>query len=553
MLSILPRPLMPTPFEDHYGLTQQPFGLTLDQRFVYPSRSYTTALNEVRRALQRREGLVVVTGDIGTGKTMLCRTLLQQLETPVCVSIVLDPRVTVNDLLLHVLTDFGVIDARRPHGGGAAGKPTRHQLMRALQQFLASLIPVGAYAVLVIDEAQHLDPSVLEQLRLLLNLETEEAKLLQIVLIGLPDLTRQLRHPDMRHLDQRVARRCEVEPLTGYEVKRYIERRLSIAQQLTVTTSGIEPLQREDAAVDVSSCNVMFTSSAIRAVAAQSRGIPRLVNLLCDRALEIGYERRTHTIDARIVRTAVRRLPATGSTVPFVRATRKTVASMAAVVLLTAGLGTWAWAGHRPVLLLPAPPTAFAAVPGSDSQLFMKAPLEVKELAIVDSFDVMTTTETRAHGPRLARVALVRTADRMSLAFELTAEPRKVALRRLSATAVDVEVGPVTGPIRTEVLVPPSGVSFIRQISIRGFTAANGAAFVRARVTLQEPARGNVLVVGRVAYIDFTAAASPLQTFPEPSTSAHAPQAHSLHRIAGATPEPPHALALVEPAKAQIR
>ena len=508
MLSILARPLLPAPFEEHFGLTQQPFGLTPDQRFVYPSHSYTTALHEVRRALQRRECLVVVTGDIGTGKTMLCRALVQQLDTPVCVSIVLDPRVTVNDLLLHVLTDFGVIDARRPHGSAAAGKPTRHQLMRALQQFLASLIPIGAYAVLVIDEAQHLDPSVLEQLRLLLNLETEEAKLLQIVLIGLPDLTRRLRHPEMRQLDQRVARRCELEPLAGREVKRYIEHRLSIAQQLTMTTS-IEGLQREDATVDASSCNVSLTPSAIRAIAAESRGIPRLVNLLCDRALEIGYERRTHTISARIVRAAVRRLPATSSPVSVVRATRRSVASIAAAALLTTGLVTWAWAGHHSVPLLPTSPTAFAAVPVSNPWLFTPAPLEVKELPVVDNFEILTVTDMRAHGPRLARVVLVRTSDRVSLAFELTAEPRKAALRKISTRALDVELGPVIGPIGVEELAPPSGVSLIRQLSIRGLAAANGAAFVRARVTLHEPARGDVRVVGRVVYVDLTATASP--------------------------------------------
>jgi len=429
MLSICPRALLPAPFEEHYGLTWQPFGLTLDQRFVYPSRSYTTALNDVRRGLQRREGLVVVTGATGTGKTMLCRTLLQQLDTPVCVSIVLDPRVTVDDLLLHVLADFGVVGVRRSHGHAAAGKPTRHQLMRALQQFLVSLIPQGAYAVLVIDEAQYLDPSVLEQLRLLLNLETEEAKLLQIVLIGQPDLTRLLRRPDMRQLDQRVARQCELEPLTGREVKGYIERRLAVAQRLTATTE-IEPLQRADVTFDVPSCNVAFTPSAIRAVAAQSGGSPRLVNLLCDRALEIGYERRTHTIDAGIVRAAARRLPATASTGSPIRAATRSVASIAMVVALTAGIGAWTWASHHVVPALPSPPAVFATVSVSDPGVLTRQLAGIKEVAVADGFHVRVAS-FRAESMAAALVA------------ELEAAGLPAFTRRLQDTQRhDVVVGP---------------------------------------------------------------------------------------------------------------
>lgn len=141
----------------------------------------------------------------------------------------------------------------------------------------------------------------------------------------------------------------------------------------------------------------------------------------------------------------------------------------------------------------------------------------------------VTIAGAQAAEVRLARVRLLRTGDRISLALEMTAEPRKAALRVLSARVLEVEAGPVAGPIRTEVLAPPSGVPFIKQVSIRGFIAANGAVFVRARVTLHGPARGNVRVVGRVVYVDVTAARSPLQTLPEASTSTHASHAPPLH------------------------
>jgi hypothetical protein len=137
----------------------------------------------------------------------------------------------------------------------------------------------------------------------------------------------------------------------------------------------------------------------------------------------------------------------------------------------------------------------------------------------------VTSVGAQTAEARLARVRLLRTGDRMSLALEMTAEPRKAALRALSARVLEVEAGPVEGPIRTEELVPPSGVPFIKQVSIRGFIGANGAVFVRARVTLHGPASGNVRVVGRVVYVDFTAAPSPLQTIPAASTFARAPGA----------------------------
>ena len=232
---------------------------------------------------------------------------------------VLDPRVAGDDLVAHILTDFGITRANSPIPMHAR----RQALSAALQRFLRELIPVNRYAVIIIDEAQHLSPAVLEQLRLLMNFETDEAKLLQIVLVGQPELERRLREPEMQAFDQRVARRCEMQPLSGYEVKRYIDRRLSTAQQIAGSWRGT------------------FTPSAARAVADVSQGVPRVVNLVCDLALEIGQQRQMRVIDARTVRAAARRLNVKGTA----RQWRwQTPAAAAAAFTLIAGGAMMAWA-----------------------------------------------------------------------------------------------------------------------------------------------------------------------------------------------------------------
>lgn len=390
MLSILPPRQLSSGYEHHYGLTLRPFSPTLDQRFVYPCVSYARTVAEVRLALQQREGLVVITGGIGTGKTMLCRTLLQRLDTPVYVSVVLDPCLTVEELLWHVLTDFGVVAADLQLGNGRRRMPVRHRLVAALQRFLASLASSGSYAVVVIDEAQHLRPAVLEQIRLLLNLETDEAKLLQVVLVGQPELDRLLRRPEMRQLDQRIARRCELLPLAAHEVKGYIERRLSIAQRLALRDET-ESLQCRDSDMDVASWSVSFTPSAMRAVVARSRGIPRLINLLCDRALEIGCHHQTHTIDARIVRAAARRMDSGTRPSSRIRMMRA-AAAVAAMVGVLAGGSALSWAGRpviQPVAALPAPPQTFAnASDPAHREWTAVGPMALRELAVADSFNI---------------------------------------------------------------------------------------------------------------------------------------------------------------------
>jgi general secretion pathway protein A len=341
-----------TTSESFYGLLARPFSLTPDLRFVFHSRSHSRALEQVTEALKHREGLVVITGGIGTGKTMLCRTLLQTFEPRTFLSVILDPCLSVSDLLHQVLTDFGIINQVERTDDEKTSEITRHQLVTTLQKFLSTLIPLDAHAVIMIDEAQHLDPSVLEEVRLLSNFETDTAKLLQIVLVGQPDLDVLLKRPEMGQLRQRIARRVELHPLAAGEVKEYIERRLFVAAQ--ATTAGDGERSAGDAQVGATLERVRFTPAAIQTVAAISAGIPRLINTLCDRVLELGCERQTRVLDHRLVLAAAAGLKLPVPPLVKMRSGAGLKAAAAALFVI-AGLGVWWWAS-RPAPAAAAPP-----------------------------------------------------------------------------------------------------------------------------------------------------------------------------------------------------
>jgi general secretion pathway protein A len=255
-------------YEEFYGFVQPPFSLTPDPRFLYRSESHDVALQQVWQAIRRKEGFIVLTGDIGTGKTTLCRTILEQFDETTFTTLVLNPFLSVEELLRDVLVSFGVVskDALKT---GRLATASKHELVRTLHDFLLSLVPLHGSAVLLIDEAQHLSPEVLEEIRVLSNLETNDQKLLQVVIVGQLNLIEMLQKPDLRQLDQRISIRCYLKPLTREEVEAYVTHRLWVAQGTTPVT---------------------FTPKAFDLVHAISGGVPRMINLVCDRALMAASE-----------------------------------------------------------------------------------------------------------------------------------------------------------------------------------------------------------------------------------------------------------------------
>src|SRR5215470_13411581 len=214
-------------YESYYGFAEKPFSLTPDPKYLYRSESHANAFDLLQYAIRRREGFVVVTGDIGTGKTTLCRALLEQIDRTTFTALVLNPFLSEEDLLKRILQDFGVI-SRDDAKAGRLASVSKQELIDAIYDFLLGLIPLKASAVLIIDEAQNLPLPVLEQIRILSNLETDKEKLLQIILVGQLELQTLLRTPEVRQLDQRVSIRYELKPLDREGVGAYVAHRLAV-------------------------------------------------------------------------------------------------------------------------------------------------------------------------------------------------------------------------------------------------------------------------------------------------------------------------------------
>jgi general secretion pathway protein A len=266
-------------YEQYYGFVQPPFTLTPDPRFLYRSESHEEAIRLLRQSIKRKEGFIVLTGDIGTGKTTTCRALLEQLDASVFTSLVLNPFLSVEELLREVLLDFGVV-SREGVRSGRIATASKHELISTLHDFLLSLMPIHGSAVLIIDEAQHLSPQVLEQIRIISNLETNESKLLQIVLVGQLNLLDVLAAAEMRQLDQRISIRAALKPLNRQEVEAYIAHRLWVARGSTAVT---------------------FEPTALDRIHAYTGGVPRIINLLCDRSLMQSAQMRVNRVTPAII------------------------------------------------------------------------------------------------------------------------------------------------------------------------------------------------------------------------------------------------------------
>ncbi|MEY4883918.1 MAG: hypothetical protein RIS34_1772 [Pseudomonadota bacterium] len=261
-----------------FGLKQDPFSIAPNPQYLFMSERHREALAHLLYGLRGGGGFVLLTGEIGAGKTTVCRCFLEQLPKRCNVAYIFNPKLTVDELLKSVCDEFRI---PYPHQG--SGTATVKDFIDPLNEFLLRTHAVGQNNVLIIDEAQNLSADVLEQLRLLTNLETNERKLLQIILIGQPELRTMLAHPDLEQLAQRVIARFHLGALSENETTQYIAHRLSVAGMVTA---------------------MPFTAKAIRRIHQLSRGVPRRINLLCGRALLGAYASGTTSIDNAIVEKA---------------------------------------------------------------------------------------------------------------------------------------------------------------------------------------------------------------------------------------------------------
>lgn len=262
---------------EYYGLKEPPFELTPNPRFLFFSARHREALNHLLYGIQEHKGFVQLTGEVGCGKTTLCRALLEKLGNDYNTALILNPVLNAEQLIKAIAMEFG-LDIKGMD---------KLETLAALNGFLLDQALKGKESVLIIDEAQDLTNDLLEQVRLLSNLETEDKKLLQIILMGQPELKERLNNPQLRQLRQRITVRFHLKPLTFYEVGQYIQHRLMVAG-----ANGAP----------------FFTRAALWRIYRYSKGIPRLINALCDKCLLAGFVMQRDTIDFSMVGLAAKEL-----------------------------------------------------------------------------------------------------------------------------------------------------------------------------------------------------------------------------------------------------
>ena len=491
-------------YEQFFGLNDAPFTLAPNPRYLFESASHTDALTQLAYAIDRREPLIIVTGEIGTGKTLLCRTVLQRLDRRTFVSVINDPLLERDDLLKQMLQDFGVMSSDRTR----VLATSRHDLVHALEDFLSSLIALDAHGVVMIDEAQHVQPDVLEQIRLLSSVDAPSGTRLQIVLVGQLDLEALLGRPELRQFQQRVSRRIRLEPLKESELRAYIDHRLAVGRAAGSQIPNAVELARALAEWEGSGADagVTFTDDAVRAVWMKSAGLPRVVNLLCDRALEAAYAQRLRTVDADLVEAAADALQLKEP--PLAQVEAPVQLPIAAPVQLPAA---------APVPLPVASPV----------QLPVAAPVQLKESHRDTKEDVLVSSQPDANdafspltvvtppsasnkGPVIGAVVAVLVAAAVAVWFTSSRSgnapptttqaapqsvqapaPSKVAPSTAAPVERSVEPPPVSRPtaaaaaVTPSAAVPPAGTSASMpfEILVASFKTELRAASVAAQVT----------------------------------------------------------------------
>ena len=292
-------------YTQYFNLKQQPFSIAPDPRYLFMSERHREALAHLLYGVGSGGGFVLLTGEIGAGKTTVCRCFMEQIPADCRLAYIFNPKLTVEELLQSVCDEFGVA----PEGASVKS------YVDAVNSYLLESHAAGLNNVLVIDEAQNLSADVLEQLRLLTNLETSERKLLQIILIGQPELRQMLARPELEQLAQRVIARYHLGPLSEAEVGRYIQHRLAVAG-----AGAVE----------------LFPRGLLRRIHQLSKGVPRRINLLCDRALLGAYVENRAQVNATILRRAAEEVFAGEAAPVRVRAWRVAAAGVLAGAALTA-------------------------------------------------------------------------------------------------------------------------------------------------------------------------------------------------------------------------
>jgi general secretion pathway protein A len=338
----------------YFGLEENPFNLTPDPKYLFLSQRHNEALDHLLYGINERKGFIAIVGGIGTGKTTLCRALLNQVDDSTKTALIFNTCTSASELLATINQELGI------HAGGA-GTSNKKQI-DLLNMFLLKNFSQGGNAVLVFDEAQNLSPAVLEQIRMLSNLETEKEKLIQIVLVGQPELKKLLGSPGLKQLRERIPVWYELTGLDRQEVQYYVEHRLVVAGGRG---------------------NLRFTKGALNAIHAYSQGIPRRINAVCDRALLIAYCRDESAIKKNTILKAVEDIRGDFAKHPTKGRWfhgRLALAAVVSLVFMVAGFGGWHFR-HQLSSLFPEIQEADLA----QGKTFIRRPVENEKAALIKS------------------------------------------------------------------------------------------------------------------------------------------------------------------------